>query len=269
MMQAQTRPAARLRVLVVEDEWPARNYLVELLQATEMAEVVGAVASADEARQALRAGGIGADVAFVDVQLAAEGADAGLALVRSLAKSEDAPIFVLATAHKQHALEAFDLGIVDYVLKPFTRDRIEHCLKRIARFAPQPTTPRAVPRRIVARRQKSIVFLEPDAVWAFEASDRLTSVHTAEGAFDIDLTLASIEGSFGRALMRVHRNWLVNPDHVKELERDGNDTRLVVGAAAQPDRPPLHVPVARERATAVRDALLEGTTGLRAVRPRT
>ena len=74
------------------------------------------------------------------------------------------------------------------------------------------------------------MFLEPSEIWAFEAADRLTFVHTAHGKFDLDLSLAAIEASFGRALMRVHRNWLVNMAHIKELERDGAETRLFVGA---------------------------------------
>ena len=74
------------------------------------------------------------------------------------------------------------------------------------------------------------MFLEPSEIWAFEAADRLTFVHTAHGKFDLDLSLAAIEASFGRALMRVHRNWLVNAAHIKELERDGAETKLFVGA---------------------------------------
>ncbi len=86
------------------------------------------------------------------------------------------------------------------------------------------------PLRIVARRGKSLVFLDSNEVWAFEAADRLTSVHTPHGTFDLDLSLASIEASFGRALTRVHRNWLVNAAYIKELERDGAETTIFVGA---------------------------------------
>lgn len=83
------------------------------------------------------------------------------------------------------------------------------------------------------------------------------------GTFDLDLSLAAIEASFGRALARVHRNWLVNPEHVKELERDGTETRVFVGAGIGPDQQGIRVPVARERAQAVREALLTNAMGLR------
>ncbi len=254
-----TTETPRLRALVVEDEWPARNYLVELLQASSLAEVVGAVASVGEAREVLAANP-GLDVVFVDIRLAGDGDRAGLDLVRELASREGAPVFVLATAHKEHAIAAYELGVVDYLLKPFTEERVEQCLTRVRdRRPPSQQTPL----RIVARRGRSLVFLRPDEVWAFEAADRMTSVHTPHGTFDLDLSLTAIEGSFGRTLTRVHRNWLVNAEHIKELERDGTDTRIFVGVGLGADRRGVSVPVARERSQTVREMLLSNTTGLR------
>jgi two-component system, LytTR family, response regulator LytT len=252
----------RLRSLVVEDEWPARNYLVELLEGSRLAEVVGAVASADEALSALgRSSGLTVDVAFVDVQLA-DAARGGLELARSLLDTRPGLMVVLATAHDQHALEAYELGVVDYLLKPFSEERVLQCLKRLQ--AQRPASGATLgPTRIVARRKKNLVFLEPQEIWAFEAADRLTFVHTAHGRFDLDLSLAAIEISLGRALTRVHRNWLVNMAFVKELERDGAETRLFVATSLASDGQGLHVPVARERAQEIKDMLLANTTGLR------
>ena len=252
---------ARLRALVVEDEWPARNYLVELLEGSGLAEVVGAVGAADEARQALTAADrVPLDVVFLDVQLAS-GEREGLDIVRSLASVTGGPLVVLATASREHALEAFELGVLDYLLKPFCEDRVDHCLRRILERRPQRAEANAAPQRIVARRKKSLVFLDADEVWAFEAAHRLTFVHTPHGTFDLDLSLSAIEASFGRKLTRVHRSWLVNPTFVKELERDGTDTRLLVGSAV--GQPGVHVPVARERAQELKDLLLSNATGLR------
>src|SRR5438445_404060 len=199
----------RLRALVLEDEWPARNYLVQLIEATQLAEVVGAVASVADARETLAA--LPVDVVFVDVQLA--GGETGLELIQQL---PGGPAFVLATAFSQHALKAWDLGVVDYLLKPFSGERVEQCLRRIVG---QRETRRSGVLRVVARRKRSLVFLDPADIWAFEASERLSYVHSRLGKFDIDLSLAAIETSFGRSLMRVHRNWLVNLDFVTELER--------------------------------------------------
>ena len=251
--------ASLLKALVLEDEWPTRNYLVKLIEGTGRAQVVGAVGTLDEAREALS--GSPVDVVFVDVQLAATGdSRTGLDLVRSLAADPGAPMFVLATASAQHGLEAFDLGIVDYILKPFTEERLEQCLHRL--LERRPPRPQAIS-RVVARRKKSLVFLDPSSIWAFEAADRLTYVHASEGKFDIDLSLAAIEVSFGRALFRVHRNWLVNLAYVKELERDIGGAMVTVGAELGSEGRTIRVPVSQDRSKPLRDALLENATGLR------
>jgi two-component system, LytTR family, response regulator LytT len=277
----------RLRTLVVEDEWPARNYLVELLEGSGLAQVVGAVASVDEAREVLHASapfpgtsepgavrtgdqdpasaeGMSIEAVFVDVQLlGGNGAESGLDLVRTAVGASDGPMFVLATAFEDHAVEAFELGVVDYLLKPFTEERVAQSLRRLhERRQPAVSLPRPHS-RIVARRKRSLVFLELFEIWAFETADRLTYVHTEHGVFDIDLSLTAIEASFGRAFLRIHRRWLVNASHIKELERDGDETRLFVGRALSQDSQGIRVPVARERAAAVRGALLANATGLR------
>ncbi|HTQ06063.1 MAG TPA: LytTR family DNA-binding domain-containing protein [Polyangiaceae bacterium] len=254
-----------LRALVVEDEWPARSYLVELLQKTGGVEVIAAVASTREAEQALELSEHAVDLAFVDVHLGAGKHDqVGLVWLRRAAREAGAPLFVLATAHGEHALEAFDLGVSDYLLKPFTEPRVNECVARLLARRPPSETP-APPARIAARRGRAIVFLDFDQVWACEAAERLTFVHSAQGRFDLDLTLSAIAASFGRSLLRVHRNWLINPTRVLELERDAGGTSLFVGPAHAADGSGVRVPVAKDRAAAVRDVLLQGASGIRQV----
>ena len=149
---------------------------------------------------------------------------------------------MLATDPAKHSprAEALDLGAVE-------------------RRAPRP---HAV-RRVVARRKRSLVFLDPEKIWAFEAADRLTFVHSPEGRFDIDLSLATIETTFGRALFRVHRNWLVNLAYVKALDRDVGGATLTVGIEIGPEGRSIRAPVSQDRTKALRDVLLENATGLR------
>lgn len=251
-----------LRCLVVEDEWPARNYLVELIQGSKLGEVVAAVSTLEEAREALAPGSkLAIDVAFIDVQLSRnQGNRAGLELVRELAQTHREVLLVLATAFEAHALEAYALGVSDYLLKPFSEERVAQCLGRLRqRRAPGPS----VPPRIVARRRKNLVFLAPSEIWAFEAADRLTFVHTPHGKFDLDLSLTAIENALGATVVRVHRNWLVTTEHIKELEREAAETTLFVGNRLGDDSAGVHVPVSRDRAQVVRDVLLENSTGLR------
>jgi DNA-binding LytR/AlgR family response regulator len=256
--------STRLRALVVEDEWPARNYLVELLEGTGAAQVVGAVGHAEEARRILREGRerLAVDVAFMDIELAERSSRAGLELAREFAGSPRAPLFVFATAHDQHAIEAFELGAVDYLLKPFTEERVGQCTERLVeRFRGR--APTGASARIVARRGSGLVFLDRDEVWAFEASERLTFVHTPHGTFDLELSLSAIEASFGDVLKRVHRSWLVHAAQVRELTRDGSDTRIFVGSSLGGERAGVWVPVARERSAQVRAWLLADAHGLK------
>jgi two-component system, LytTR family, response regulator LytT len=248
----------RLRALVLEDEWPARNYLVQLIEDTRLAEVVGAVSCVGEAREALA--GLPVDVVFVDVQLC--GGENGLDLIESTIAShaEGArPAFVLATAFSQHAKKACELGVVDYLLKPFSEERVEQCLRRLLSRG---ASPRSEALRVVARRKRNLVFLDPADIWAFEASDRLSYVHSRLGKFEVDLSLASIESSFGRSLMRVHRNWLVNLEFAKVLEREDGETTLFVGPSLGDESQGVRIPVSRDRAPALRMALLANATGL-------
>ena len=259
-MAAQMEPNARkVRALVVEDEWAARNYLVEMLHGSEQAVVVAAVATLPEAQQALAPGGIVVDVAFVDIHLGnAHGDEAGLDLIRALAGTPQAPLFVLATALSQHAVEAYALGVADYLLKPIHEDRVRECLMRLQQRLAH-NVPRSVPDRVVARSKKGLVLFARDEVWAFEAAERLMFVHTARGRFDIDLSLAAIEVSLGSEFLRVHRQWLVHTAHVHAIENEDGESVVVVG---DPPRE-VRIPVARDRRGAVRDLLLRGATGLR------
>jgi DNA-binding LytR/AlgR family response regulator len=113
-------------------------------------------------------------------------------------------------------------------------------------------------RRIVARSKRKLVFLDVSEAWAFEVSQRLSLVHSPYGVFDLDESLFGIATTFQAPLLRVHRSWLVNMSHVKELRSD-HVTALLVGNRVGG----LWVPVSRSHAHAVREGLLAGAVGIR------
>lgn len=250
-----------LRALLLEDEPPARDYLAELLTGTGRVDVTVAVATTAEARRALEPeSGLSIDVLFADVQLVgAASTEAGLDFVRSL--GAEGPRLVLATAHRQYALAAWDLGLFDYLQKPFTRERVAECVRRLVGRQPAPVA--AKPSRVLARRQRTLVFLDIAEVWGFEAEERLTFVHTADGKFDFDLPLSSVAATFPDELVRVHRNWLVNASMVRSLERAEGEIELFIGPRFGREQPGIRVPLARERAVKVREILLANAAGVR------
>jgi two-component system, LytTR family, response regulator LytT len=254
-----------LRALVLEDEWPARNYLVQLLERSGLAHVVAAVPQTALATEALSAPDVGVEVAFVDIHLAGErdAERAGIGWIEGLKRADGpAPLVVLTTAVRDHALRAYELGVVDYLLKPFTEARVAACLEKVSRLAASTARAHAAKPfdgRIAARQGRSIVFLRREEAYAFEAEGRLCYVHTARGRLDIDLSLTALEALLGAPYLRVHRTWLVALDAVQSMERDGGESVLLVG----PGEPPLRVSVARERTAIVKERLLQSAIGLR------
>jgi DNA-binding LytR/AlgR family response regulator len=243
-----------LRALVLDDEAAIRKYLAELLRATARVDPVGVVGSIAEATQAMSAD-LEIEAAFVDVRLVERAGDqAGLRWARALAAQPDAPLIVLATALAEHAVAGFELGAVDYLLKPFTPSRVATCVERLlARRTPRPAT---LPSRLMARDGARLVFLPVAGILAFEAAERLVFVHHAEGRFLVDLSLAAVEQQLGERVLRTHRNWLVVPGEVRELSRATGELVVTVGAT-------LVVPVSRDRGAAIRAALTRGALGSR------
>lgn len=243
------------RALLVDDERPALRYLADLLSESGQAQVVATADNLTDAAAILE-GEPAIDLAFVDIEMASEAQpeQAGLTLVRRFVGRATAPVFVLATAHAQHAAEAFDLGVVDYLLKPFDLQRVVACLQKVATRRSFSPADRA-PTRIVARAKDGVVFFAADEVWAFGSDNRLVLAHTATGQFDMDVSLRTIESSLAGDFLRVHRAWLVNRRHVAGMRREDGGTLLRVGS--------LEVPVSRDRVAQVRAELMSGSLGLR------
>jgi two-component system, LytTR family, response regulator LytT len=254
--------SSKLRILILEDEWAARDYLRELIEQTGHAIVIDSVQDIESANSVLRNANDEriVDVVFVDIQLAGSAGD-GLTFVRSWSKGAEGPRMVLATASKEHALEAYGLGVHDYVLKPFTLARIQECISRLFAHHRAKDTP-LTSRRLAVRDGRALVFVEVEQAWAFEAADRLTVLHTEQGRFDIDLSLASVETELGSGMLRVHRNWLVNTSLIQGVVREEGEMNLLVGKPLDQAKA-LRVPVSKDRSHSLRNELLQGTIGIR------
>ncbi len=212
-----------MRVLVADDELLARRRLLRLLGAMEGVTIAGECEAGDAVLERLKARDI--DVVLLDIHMPGL---SGLEALELL--PEDGPIVVLCTAHPDHAVEAFELGAADYVMKPVEAGRLKKALARakervLARrpgSMPAPPTPESAPRaldRLAVPTRQGIVLLDPRVVSHAVLEGELVSVVTEGGTYLSDDTLADLQERLPRDLFaRVHRRAILNLEHVGRLE---------------------------------------------------
>lgn len=214
-----------MRVLIVDDEPPARARLVRLLAAHADVQVVG---EAEDAAAALaQVARLQPDVLLLDIRL--PGTD-GLDLAASL--PDPRPVVVFVTAHADHALDAFDADARDYLLKPVAAERLARALQRLRARAP--SLPRPAPDRLlIADREHLHVVPVADIRW-LEAADNYVVVHTATRAPLLRRTLGGLLQDLGPAFVQTHRSAAVALAHVLRVEAGvGGDAVVHLDGALQ------------------------------------
>jgi two-component system, LytTR family, response regulator len=215
-----------IRTLIVDDEPLARERLRGLLSAEAEVEIIGECASGTEAVATIRSAA--PDLVFLDMQM--PGCD-GLQVLAEL-PGDRRPAVIFATAHERFAVDAFDVAAVDYLLKPFDRERLQQALRRarealqIRRSGPAGATPPA-PRDVAANRHERIavkadgriVFLQPGEITRVEAADNYVMLHLVSGRLMLRETMTAIETRLGSVdFVRVNRSALVHRGQIKEIQ---------------------------------------------------
>lgn len=206
-----------LKVLIADDEQLARARLTRLLSAMEDLEVVGEAKDGDEVLTRVRGGGI--DVVLLDVQMPKLTGVEAMALW-----PHEGPQVIFCTAHAEHAVKAFEVNAVDYLLKPVEPDRLKKALDRARQRETRETfraavkKHQAIPRLPVQTRQ-GLVLLDPEAVTHAVLDGELVTVHTKDTQFITDYTLNDLEQRLPEGRFeRVHRRALLNLSAVSRLE---------------------------------------------------
>ncbi len=217
---------APLRVMVVDDETPARRRLRELLDdcsASLPIAVVGEAANGREALDLMQSAP--PDLVLTDIHMPDMD---GIELARHLLKLPRPPVVVFTTAFHEHALEAFEVNAVDYLVKPVRVQRLLLALQKVPRL--RPLTAERISllpsnaRRFLSVTERSRVVLVPiDDVIFLKAEFKYITIRTRDREFLLEESLTRLEQEFGHRFVRVHRNCLVAREAVRGFERRVND----------------------------------------------
>ena len=230
----------QFRLLIVDDEDLARKRVQSLLAPRSDFEIVGECATGAEAVRAIRE--LQPDVVLLDVQMPElDGFD-----VISEIGAQNMPLVIFATAFDEYAIDAFEVGAVDYLLKPVDEDRFNRTLDRAAkrlRASADDTTVSqmsALLRRInslttsagrfAVKVHGKILFLDPAEIYWIQARDDIARVHLADSAYDVREPLSHLEARLpGNSFLRVHRSVIVNTSHIRAAEPfDQGDQMLIL-----------------------------------------
>lgn len=207
-----------MRVLIADDEPVARQVLSELLGEFPAVAIAGEAANGRECDE--RVSELKPDVVFLDMQMPALD---GLAVARAL-RGSTLPLIVYVTAFEQHALDAFETGAVDYLLKPVRKERLAAALDKVraqlAGLVPRAAslTPAVEPRRIVGRTGTDLHLIDPADVIAFKAEGDTVLIVTSHARYYSDHSLRALQEKLptGR-FRRIHRSTIINTDHIRRI----------------------------------------------------
>ena len=229
-----------LQVLVLDDEPPALDELTWLLRRDSRIGEVHATGSATEALRMLKE--LEVDAVFLDIQM--PGLD-GFELATVLSRFKRPPAIVFVTAHDQHAVDAFDLNAVDYVLKPVREERLAEAIRRVLGSR----RPEGIREQVPVERGGVTRFVPVSDIRYVEAEGDYARLHTADETYLVRIPLSQLEQQWADAgFVRTHRSVLVAIPYVEELRVDGGRCAVLVGGA--------ELPVSRRHSRELRDLLV-------------
>ena len=229
-----------MRVLIVDDEPLARARLAVLLSDCVDVEIVGSVADGESALAAI--GEQQPDILLLDINMPGLN---GTTLARRLA-GRARPQVIFCTAYEAHALQAFELGAVDYLLKPVRLERLRDALQRAdRRLADQG---RDTPKYLRGRLRGEEVRIALDEVICLVADEKYVVVQHRRGELLIEESLRQLEETYPNQLIRLHRNCLVPPSRLLGLKTlsDGRVLARLDGTEISPEISRRNLPAVRK-----------------------
>ena len=238
--------ASPIRVMVVDDEPLAREHLIALLADEPDMTVVAEAGGGSEAVRLIKS--TKPDLVFLDVQMPGLN---GFDVLKSI-PDDVMPLVVFVTAYDVHAVNAFEVSAVDYLLKPVLGDRLHLAARRAVERVSAPRAkdmltqlsalvdrlPTATPERIPVAVDGRVLFVAPQEIDWVDADDDLVRLHIGKNVIPMRETMSRMEARLKQGFLRIHRSTLVNVERIREVQpwvkgdyvlilRDG--TRLTSG----------------------------------------
>jgi two-component system response regulator AlgR len=235
-----------LKVLIIDDEKPARDRLRRLVKAMPQYAIAGEAVNGSDAIERIRE--LSPDILLLDISM--PGMD-GMSLARALQEGGVSPAIVFCTAYQDQALNAFEVEAVDYVVKPVRAERLEKALEKASRFlggSEQPGQEHYLRSTVGGK----VVLTPIHRVICLVAEDKYTTVIHEKGTTVVDDSLTELENRYSEFFFRVHRNALISRKHLRGLERTRVGTTQVILTGT--DRKPE---VSRRKVSSLRKYLSE------------
>ncbi|VTS41033.1 two-component response regulator [Streptococcus porcinus] len=219
-----------MKVAVIDDEPLARMELSYLLQQTQEVENIFEGESIEDAFQIILTDQ--PDLLFLDIHLTDE---SGLDLAKRLTKVPHAPLIIFATAYDNHAVEAFEVNALDYILKPFEETRIKKAIEKAklalevqnANYLSQPKADKTVERLTIETDERIYLLPFSDIIYC-EVQGKETTVYTKKGSYTSHTSLSAIEKNLtSDRFLKVHRAYIINQEEIKEIQPWFNQTYQV------------------------------------------
>jgi two-component system, LytTR family, response regulator AlgR len=245
-----------MKVLIVDDEPPARDRLNRIVADIEGYDVAGLAANGREALE--MAASLQPEIVLLDIRM--PGMD-GIEAARYLNKLDRPPAIVFTTAYDEYAVDAFDARAVGYVLKPVRRAKLESALQQASRLARSALASLGNEREIAGKRQHvcagsrdRLTLIDIADINYFSADQKYVAVHHDAGISLIDDSLKSLEEEFAEEFVRIHRSALVAVGRIRAIVRTG-DGRLRVALRDGSHREDKDLIISRRHVAEVRRRL--------------
>ena len=213
-----------MKLLIVDDEQPARDRLRRLIDETESCDVVGEAANGREAIEMVTS--LRPDVVLLDIRMPGMH---GLEVANHLNQLAKPPAVIFTTAFDEYAVDAFDAQAIGYLLKPVRSAKLQRALQQAARLTHEQlealsentrvSTPRS---HLCSRQQDSLTLIPVEDVSFFLADQKYVRVCHDRGEHLVDESLKALEDEFGDRFVRIHRNALVALDRVEAIEKNAD-----------------------------------------------